>query len=92
MYAQGVDFISLSFGLGLVYSLIMHKLSMTKNRVRKCKLEMCWKCLLKIAFCCRYSTPLHDAVACGRQEIAKILIERGANVSIKYYHNHDDKT
>ena len=31
-------------------------------------------------FRCRYSTPLHDAVACGRQEIAKILIERGANV------------
>ena len=28
----------------------------------------------------RYSTPLHDAVACGRQEIAKILVERGANV------------
>ena len=33
---------------------------------------------------CRYSTPLHDAVACGRQEIAKILIERGANVSFNY--------
>ena len=35
----------------------------------------------------RYSTPLHDAVACGRQEIAKILVERGANVR---KHNHDD--
>ena len=34
------------------------------------------------SFLFRYSTPLHDAVACGRQEIAKILIERGANVGI----------
>ena len=42
---------------------------------------------------CRYSTPLHDAVACGRQEIAKILIERGANVSFHYnpnYHYEDE--
>ena len=40
----------------------------------------------KLSF--RYSTPLHDAVACGRQEIAKILVERGANVGKLY--NHDD--
>ena len=33
-------------------------------------------------FCiCKYSTPLHDAVCCGRQEIVKILVERGANVN-----------
>merc|ERR1712039_284472 len=35
----------------------------------------------------RYSTPLHDAVACGRQEIAKILIERGANINELDYKN-----
>ena len=29
----------------------------------------------------RYSTPLHDAVCCGRQEVVKILLERGANVN-----------
>ena len=38
----------------------------------------------------RYSTPLHDAVACGRQEIAKILVERGANVRKLYNHDDDD--
>ena len=30
---------------------------------------------------CRYSTPLHDAVCCGRQEVVRILLERGANVN-----------
>jgi len=35
----------------------------------------------------RYSTPLHDAVCCGRQEICKILIERGANVNELDYKN-----
>merc|ERR1712184_142368 len=29
----------------------------------------------------RFSTPLHDAVCCGRQEVVKILLERGANVN-----------
>merc|ERR1712154_625264 len=29
----------------------------------------------------RYSTPLHDAVCCGRQEVVKILLDRGANVN-----------
>ena len=37
--------------------------------------------------CCRYSTPLHDAVCCGRQEIVKILLERGANVNETDYKN-----
>lgn len=32
-------------------------------------------------FCLRYSTPLHDAVACGRQEVVRILLERGADVN-----------
>ena len=35
----------------------------------------------------RYSTPLHDAVCCGRQEIVKILLERGANVNELDYKN-----
>ena len=35
----------------------------------------------------RYSTPLHDAVCCGRQEIVKILLERGANVNETDYKN-----
>ena len=35
----------------------------------------------------RYSTPLHDAVCCGRQEIVKILLERGANVNEIDYKN-----
>jgi len=35
----------------------------------------------------RYSTPLHDAVCCGRQEICRILIERGANVNELDYKN-----
>ena len=35
----------------------------------------------------RYSTPLHDAVCCGRQEIVKILVERGANVNELDYKN-----
>merc|ERR1711992_211424 len=26
----------------------------------------------------RYSTPLHDAVCCGRQEIVKMLLDKGA--------------
>ena len=29
----------------------------------------------------RYSTPLHDAVCCGRQEVVRILLERGADVN-----------
>merc|ERR1711970_52024 len=35
----------------------------------------------------RYSTPLHDAVCCGRQEIAQILVEKGANVNELDYKN-----
>ena len=35
----------------------------------------------------RYSTPLHDAVCCGRQEIVRILLERGANVNELDYKN-----
>ena len=35
----------------------------------------------------RYSTPLHDAVCCGRQEVVKILLERGANVNEIDYKN-----
>jgi len=33
----------------------------------------------------RYSTPLHDATTCGRIQIAKVLIERGADVNAKDY-------
>jgi len=33
----------------------------------------------------RYSTPLHDATTCGRVQVAKILIERGADVNAKDY-------
>jgi len=29
----------------------------------------------------RYSTPLHDSVCCGRTEIVKILLSKGANVN-----------
>eukprot|EP00092_Neocalanus_flemingeri_P052844 GFUD01061935.1.p1 GENE.GFUD01061935.1~~GFUD01061935.1.p1 ORF type:complete len:123 (-),score=43.48 GFUD01061935.1:78-446(-) len=29
----------------------------------------------------RYSTPLHDAICCGRQEVVSLLVERGANVN-----------
>jgi hypothetical protein len=35
----------------------------------------------------RYSTPLHDAVCCGRQQIVQILVERGANVNELDYKN-----
>merc|ERR1712241_86089 len=35
----------------------------------------------------RFSTPLHDAVCCGRQEIVKILLERGARVNETDYKN-----
>jgi hypothetical protein len=35
----------------------------------------------------RYSTPLHDAVCCSRQEIVQILVERGANVNELDYKN-----
>jgi ankyrin repeat protein len=35
----------------------------------------------------RYSTPLHDAVCCGRQQVAQILVERGANVNELDYKN-----
>merc|ERR1712215_186745 len=35
----------------------------------------------------RYSTPLHDAVCCGRQEIVQILVERGADVNELDYKN-----
>merc|ERR1711942_113006 len=35
----------------------------------------------------RYSTPLHDAVCCGRQEVVQILVERGANVNELDYKN-----
>ncbi|XP_023323276.1 26S proteasome non-ATPase regulatory subunit 10 [Eurytemora carolleeae] len=35
----------------------------------------------------RYSTPLHDAVCCGREEVCKLLIERGANVNELDYKN-----
>ena len=33
----------------------------------------------------RYSTALHDATTCGKTEIAKLLIERGADVNAKDY-------
>ncbi|CAB4067462.1 unnamed protein product [Lepeophtheirus salmonis] len=33
----------------------------------------------------RYSTPLHDATTCGRVDIAKLLIERGADVNALDY-------
>ena len=29
----------------------------------------------------RFSTPLHDAVCCGRQEVVRLLLERGAEVN-----------
>merc|ERR1711970_759269 len=35
----------------------------------------------------RYSTPLHDAVCCGRGEIVSILVERGAQVNELDYKN-----
>ena len=35
----------------------------------------------------RYSTPLHDAVCCGRQEVVKILVSRGAAVNELDYKN-----
>merc|ERR1711887_282520 len=35
----------------------------------------------------RYSTPLHDAVCCGRSEIVSILVERGAQVNELDYKN-----
>ena len=36
----------------------------------------------------RFSTPLHDAVCCGRQEIVKVLLERGAKVNELDYKNY----
>ena len=40
-------------------------------------------CQVRLWLCdwLRYSTPLHDAVCCGRQEVVKILLDRGANVN-----------
>merc|ERR1712106_1137743 len=35
----------------------------------------------------RYSSPLHDAVCCGRQEVVQILVSRGANVNDLDYKN-----
>merc|ERR1712183_133321 len=35
----------------------------------------------------RYSTPLHDAVCCGRQEVVSLLVSRGANVNELDYKN-----
>jgi len=35
----------------------------------------------------RYSTPLHDAVCCGRVDVAKFLVARGANVNELDYKN-----
>lgn len=35
----------------------------------------------------RYSTPLHDAVCCGRQEVCRVLIDRGADVNELDYKN-----
>ena len=35
----------------------------------------------------RYSTPLHDAVCCGRQEVVQILLKAGANVNELDYKN-----
>merc|ERR1719431_1850992 len=35
----------------------------------------------------RYSTPLHDAVCCGRQDIVSLLVERGANLNELDYKN-----
>merc|ERR1711936_937703 len=33
----------------------------------------------------RYTTALHDATACGRTEVARLLIKRGADVNAKDY-------
>eukprot|EP00095_Tigriopus_kingsejongensis_P002550 maker-scaffold309_size213625-snap-gene-0.19 protein:Tk02550 transcript:maker-scaffold309_size213625-snap-gene-0.19-mRNA-1 annotation:"Ankyrin" len=33
----------------------------------------------------RFSTPLHDATICGRIDVAKLLIERGADVNLPDY-------
>ena len=33
----------------------------------------------------RYSTPLHDAVCCGRQEVVRLLLEAGARVDALDY-------
>ena len=33
----------------------------------------------------RYSTPLHDAVCCGRQEVVRLLLEAGAEVDALDY-------
>ena len=33
----------------------------------------------------RYSTPLHDAVCCGRQEVVRLLLEAGAPVDALDY-------
>ena len=39
------------------------------------------------SFLLRYSTPLHDAVCCGRQEVVSLLVSRGANVNELDYKN-----
>jgi len=36
----------------------------------------------------RFSTPLHDAVCCGRQEVVRVLLERGAEVNELDYKNY----
>merc|ERR1712142_1098433 len=33
----------------------------------------------------RYTTPLHDAIACGKTEVARLLIKRGADINAKDY-------
>merc|ERR1712156_1375513 len=33
----------------------------------------------------RYTTPLHDAIVCGRVEVARFLIKRGADVNAVDY-------
>ena len=38
-------------------------------------------------FTIRYSTPLHDAVCCGRQEVVSLLVDRGANINELDYKN-----
>lgn len=35
----------------------------------------------------RYSTPLHDATCCGRTEVVRVLLGRGANVNELDYKN-----
>ena len=52
-----------------------------------CMLHVCVLLILHCIDVVRYSTPLHDAVCCGRQQIVKILLEAGAHVNELDYKN-----